>query len=137
MKNAAGGAGTTVELEERDPTQVLTHEVPPFMLKDEPRSCKEKGRTFHLQQKGGSCEWHRVFAEDTWQGLQSLTAHFMAGSAGSLTTFLLTALKHRHSQLHLPETPPLQPGHSCSVRNRLPRKSEGKLFNFWVGFLLD
>lgn len=99
-------------LEERDPTQVLTHETPPFMLKDDSRSCKEKGRTSHPQQggKGGSCEWHRGLAEDTWQGLQSLTAHFMAGSAGSLSTLLLTALKHKHSQLHLPETSPLQPG---------------------------
>lgn len=35
---------------------------------------------------------------------------FMAASAGSLSTFLLTALKHKNSQLYLPETPPLQAG---------------------------
>lgn len=35
---------------------------------------------------------------------------FMAGHAGSLSTFLLTALKHKYSQLYFPETPPLQSG---------------------------
>lgn len=49
--NVRNAAGTAVGLEERDPTQVLTHEAPPFMLREECRSCK-KGRIFHPQQGG-------------------------------------------------------------------------------------
>lgn len=100
------------ELKERAHTQVLTHEVPHLMLQDDCRPCR-KGRIFHLQQcgKGAGCEWHRVFADDTWQGLPSLTAHFYGWlSWHSLSTFLLPALKHKYSQLHLPETPPLLSG---------------------------
>lgn len=128
VKNAAGGAGTAAGIEaegSHSAVDTLSTTLHPegWILQGEGQNIPspavweggrgESGTECLLKAPGRLC-------------LPSLHI-FMAGS------FLLPAPKHKYSQLYLPETPPLP----SRLLLRLPRKSEVKLFNFRVGFLLD
>lgn len=129
----------------RNRTQVSTHGELHFILRDESKFCKEKDRVFNLHQPRGSrgrCQCHRLLTGDNRKVWLSQQPIFMAGFAGSLTIFPPTALRGAYSMTSL--SLQLRRYHhcsqdSCSVNNRLPRKGEVKLFNFWAdtGFLLD
>lgn len=81
VRNAAGGAGSAAGIgAEGSHSGVDTLST---TLHPEGWIQILQKRIFHLQQCGkeedvkeGRSEWHKVFAEGTWQGLPSLTAHF-------------------------------------------------------------